>query len=224
MLLPFQIFYFLRNLQHFAVDVLKEMIMNRNRLIKTKLSKIILTIKNQNLKMVSFGFQTIRNRSERNLMKKKKKINKKIFQKEFLQKICQIFKPSEKMVKKRFFTLLRNLQRKDILIRIRQYEALKKMILNHKLLLRRFFSVFCEKSNFNFSGQNFSEKFQESGTNKKKCKNSQKIEIKKNIQKFQVFYYYLFFTKKFTVFCFYHSKNCDKQNKNILDFRVLDVP
>ena len=128
--------------------------MNKNKLIKSKLNKIIFIVKNQYLEMLNSGFRAIRNKFERHFIRKKiNKINNKIFQKEFLQRISQIFKPTEIIFKKRFFNLLQNLQRKDSSIRIRRYEALKTLILNNKLPLRKFFNAFHEKSNLNFSLQ-----------------------------------------------------------------------
>ena len=127
------------------------MIMNKHRLIKSKMSKIIFIVKNQYLEMFNSGFLAIRNKSERNFIRKEIKINNKIFQNEFFQRISQIFKPTGRILKNRFFTLLQNLERKANLIRIGKYESLKTLVLNNKLLLRKFFNAFHEKSNFDIS-------------------------------------------------------------------------
>ena len=124
---------------------------NENKLKDIKLRKIHHILNNQFVEMYNSGFQALRRDLDRYLIKQELKTNKS-FQRDFIlafvQKINQILKPTNIIIKKRFFKLMRDIRKNEISVRIGKYEALKTLIFNNKLLLRRGFSAFQEKRIF----------------------------------------------------------------------------
>ena len=124
------------------------MSLNKNKLIKIKLRKIQYILNNQLSGLCKSGFAALKNAFYRDLIKQELQTNKN-FQKElistFVRRINQVLKPTNIIIKKRFFNLMRIMQKTEESMRILRYEALKILIFNNKLLLRRAFSAFQEK-------------------------------------------------------------------------------